>query len=82
MRKSTEYAIVAVFVILYVSVFIIAYHFLKDDEASFYFAMTMISMMIMGVTMVLSVIFLQSNRNDEIREHYEQRQKTKEDDKP
>ena len=81
MRKSTEYAIVIVFVIMYTSAAVVAYFLFKDDESSFIFALSMISMAIMGVTMVLSVIFIQSNRNDEIRDYYEQRRKTEEDDK-
>ena len=75
MRKSTEYAIVVVFVIVYTLAFVAAYHFFGNDEGRLYLSLSIISMSIMGVTMVLGVIFLQSNRKDEIREFDEQRRK-------
>jgi len=79
MRRSTEYAIVVVFVFAYMSAFIAAYYFLGNDEGRLNIALTIISMAIMGVTMVLSVIFLQINRRDEIREYDEERRKRKEE---
>ena len=73
MRKNTEYAILVAFVISYMVAFMAAYLVFKDNPESMTISFCMIALAIMGITMVLSVIIIDSNRTDVIKEYDERR---------